>query len=226
MSDWEKSLRKVGREDLANKIHTEKSEDMKRLKNSGLPQFEYFETPYLYFRENNKSLMNFIDKHLEQGKGFCIRALPTEEGIKKGLTRRPTMGYFNYEEMNNFLEEVTEDKTEYWKVGLSDWEPGKYGGVVVVKNFAALGEIARELDKLTGGLENPLAGFELGISQIAKWYVEKDKDAKEKLWEAFQIVRENPKINKIGYFEFVTTEKNGNIKFLDYKINASYLNLI
>jgi len=227
MSNWETALRRDGEGELADKVHTEKSEDMIRLQQSGLPQFDYLEIPYADFTENNRQLIEFISKYIQQGKGFCIRALPTEEGRKRELTREPTKGYLNYESMENFLEKVIRGDENLWTIGLSDWEPNEYGGIIVIKNFSARGEITRELDRLTAGKENPLAGFKFdGEFGRAKWYIEKEESAKEELWRAFQIVGENPRTNRKGYFEFIVTEKSGEIKFLDYKINETYLNLI
>ena len=97
------------------------------------------------------------------------------------------------------------------------------GGVIIHRSTSVIGEIAKRLNKLTAGEENPLAGFDIDTSQEINWYVQKDELAKRYLLEAFQIVNNNPKTNKGGYLEFIVTEKGKEIKFLSYIINEEYL---
>ncbi|MBR9701677.1 hypothetical protein GOV13_02020 [Candidatus Pacearchaeota archaeon] len=240
MSDWERK----GWDNICfetNDMRTYKLESMERLRKSGLPQYDWFECSYEEFKGENLELVNFIDKYLDRGEGFCVRALPTKEGGIKGFVRKPRLGFMDFGLMKDFLESKIKDNDEFYRVGLSNWEPSNYGGTIISDSNDAIIEINPE-EK--GGLRTLSAGkgnFSLG--EFKHWgrnarnfkrmhYSTKDIHERKIMWKALQFLRKDlpsdsdtfPNISFIsGFFDFVVTGEKDNIRFLDYKTNEAYL---
>ncbi|MFA7708081.1 MAG: hypothetical protein WCX73_03965 [Candidatus Pacearchaeota archaeon] len=239
ISDWGKSMKETGLNVLkqtADRFHTIKQEDVERLKKSGLPQYDWFVLPYRDFSQKNNNLTSWMNKYTQKGEGFCIRAIPTEEGIKKGLTRKPKFGYLSFQYCINFLNEKTRDTgKEDWNIIMSNWEEDNYGGVIISGDRFVIGEISSNLEKLTSMEQTPLAGFifdrgGLGyITDKTKWMDNSQEKAKSVLWKTFfNNIKQgddnfNPSLLK-GYFEFVYT-KTDKIRFLDFKENEQYIKI-
>jgi len=230
MSDWEAEMRKRGFESLAEKIHTERIEDMVRLGESGLPQYDFLTLPYMQFKKDNNELTQFIEKYQEQKQGFCIRALPTKEGMREGLTRKFKFDYMDYQDMKDFLKENIKEPYSSWNVGLTNWEPNSYGGIIILNENQTIIEMAREEEggvRATGyGEVIPVRGergFVRGTYYHGLRYNTTNIKERQILWKALQEVMKNPKTCEGGYFEFVVTERNNKIMFIDYKINPLYL---
>lgn len=231
MSDWEKNIRKErGYKNLADRIHTSKVEDMERLKNSGLPQYDFIKIPYLEFNKRNKTLMNFITKCSRLDYGFCIRALPNENGIKLGFTRKFKLGNMNYSDLKQFLYREVKEPFNVWDVGLSNWKSQIYGGTIILNERYAIVEMAKEEDggviAVTSGEVIPIIGrqnfTEGGSHSFGLKYTTEDETERSIILKALRCVKENPKTMSRGYFEFVVSEDE-KIFFLDYKINLEYL---
>lgn len=146
MSHWEVAARKRGFVEYADAVHTEKLEDLRRLRFSGLPQFDLFQCTYLDFNRGNEELMEFIEKYLELGQGFCVRALPTEEGASRGLTRKHKLGFMDFKFMKCSLAGYIQRDRELFDVGLSNWEPAEYGGIFIEKRKGSIVGLAKEED--------------------------------------------------------------------------------
>lgn len=239
MSDFIRVMNSLNLKKSARFWHTGKLRDMRRLKNSGLPTYEEYSCTYLQFNPNNPDLKNYLQKY----EGFCVRAIPTAQGLKKGLTRKPKFPVFDFQECRDFLEQViSSENQELYDILLTEWQPQIYGGVLrngfergravcgTTKGRFIEGEIAEGLDKLTAGETETKAYFfidraNLGRFQdIAEWIV-REEAAKNALWKAFEhTYSEDEGSHSIlpGYLEFVVTQK-GDVKFLDFKKNPAYL---
>ena len=139
------------------------------------------------FNERNKDLMKFFARY----KGFTVRAIPLPH--KKDLSRKPRTGLCSFKECKDFLEQNIRGNEENYRVVLSEWEPERYGGVLIsgIENGRfIIGEIGKGLENLCFGYEIPLAGFKIdrgGIGHInnkTSWEF-RDSKAKAILWKAF-----------------------------------------
>jgi hypothetical protein len=184
-------------------LDSNKIEDMKRLQRSDLPQFDSLQLPYRDFRLNNPELTKFFDDHLKQGYTFCVRALPTEAGKRKGYTRKPKLYIPNIEKAQSFLEStILSEEKALWNVGISNMAIQPYGGTIISSPRRLLAEIGRELDKLTAGEEIPLTTYERrDRGPRGKWHRIEDKTASRWLARAVDTIG-----TRIGYFEFVITQ--------------------
>jgi hypothetical protein len=226
ISDWIEIARRT-KVDLSG-LDTKKREDMERLRNSGLPQFDSFDLPYSEFTKDNKELMMFIRKN----ERVTIRALPKESGKAKGFTREYEIGWpCSYDSCRGFLNEVIAGNVDDYDVGMTSWEYNHYGFVLISSPKFVFGELGKRLDNLSHGLEVPLASFVVDRSGVGhledktRWIKARNKKSASKLLEALKHIKEpsdnfNPSFLE-GYFEGVIT-KSG-VKFLDYKVNQAYL---
>jgi hypothetical protein len=231
MSHFAKLSAERGIRSIAETISL-KQDKMRQLMQSGLPQYDCCILPYSEFREENKSLMQFYEEHLSKGRGFCVRALPTLEGLEKGLTREFKFGFLTFKDSQEFLEKIIKANVSLYEVGLTSWVPQDYG-LVIMSGIGGgryiVGEIAEKLNKLTAGECNPLAGFTTDLALVGhiedktKWHAE-DHKSKALLWRAF---RENICVGDglepfvwRGYFEAVIA-KSGKTYFIDYDPNFS-----
>lgn len=222
ISDWVEKA-KGTKVDLSCFKET-KREDMARLRNSGLPQFDSFDLPYLEFRVDNSELMGFLKKY----KKVTIRALPNEQGQLRGFTRKYQTGYpSDFRSCMGFLESVVKENVSDYNVGLTSWERNKYGFVFISGERFVFGELGRKLDDLSHGLEIPIASFV--IDQASVGHLEDKitwtKGQSLSLLKALSYIKEpfdnfNPRFLR-GYFKGVITKSS--VKFLDYKTSPSYL---
>lgn len=226
MSDISKLAKEKGIASIADKV-TLKQEKMRILMQSGLPQYDCRILPYSEFNSSNSELMQFFEAHLAQGEGFCVRALPTEEGIKTGFTRKFKYGFLTFQDCTEFLKEKVKDISLY-DVGLTSWVPSDYGMVIIAGMEAGrciLGEIGKKVDDLTAGRETPLAGFTIDrrvvghLEDKTNWHICNEEAARDFLWGA---LRENVCLGdsfnpfvRYGYFEAVVTKEH-KTKFIDY----------
>ena len=226
MSDIAKLSKEKGLNSIADKI-TLKQEKMRILMNSDIPQYDCRILPYLEFNKENNELMQFFDMHLAQGEGVCVRALPTQEGIRNGFTRKFKYGFLTFQDCTEFLKEKVKDDSLY-DVGLTSWIPSDYG-IAIISGIqdrkVILAEIGKGVDTLTSGRETPLAGFTIDRSVVGHlenktvWHIDKDKKARDFLWKT---VRKhiclgdgfNPFV-RYGYFEAVITQRD-ELRFIDY----------
>ena len=236
MSDWEKNARAQGFEEYANSIRTNKDLDMENLKKTGLPQYNWISISFKEFDEKNEFLNSFFKKYIEKNYGFCVRAIPTPEGEEKKHTRKNIKCFFDFEKYKKFLENIVGKDENLFRIIISNWLPSKYGGVIFsgIENGKIIrAEIANDLEKLTSGEINPLASFiydrkKLGnIEDKTEWLKYDDKIAKDYLWKVFRnYIATGDSFNPFlreGYFEFIITEKEKEIKFVDFKLNEMYL---
>ena len=79
ISDWIISMEKKGFKNQAKSFHSKKLEDYQRLKDLNLPTFDDIIVPYNNFKENNKSLEEFLEKY----NGFVIRAIPNTKKLPR-----------------------------------------------------------------------------------------------------------------------------------------------
>lgn len=228
ISDWIIEAKRRNKD--LEKFHTEKKEDLQRLEEArdALPQFHSITLPYSEFKRSNERLMEFISKY----KGFCVRALPNERGKERGFARRNKRGYLSFEECKKFLSEIIQKNKEDYDVGISDWEPSKFGFILISGTRNIYGEIGNDLEALSHGTEEVLASFAIDKAKIGHlenkttWGIEKNKEAKKYLLKALSYIKApfdnfNP-IFLPGYFEGTILE-SGDVRFLDYKINKAYL---
>lgn len=229
MSDWIIAMESFGLRELAKAFHSDKLQDYKRLKESGLPTFDDFIIQYKDFNKRNLSLENFLAIY----ESFVIRAIPNT----KDLPRRYKIGVHSFEECQEFLaKNVPSGKEDKYSVFLTEHEPTNLAGVIISRPQDVLIEVAQSgLDELSHGKVTPSVGhFAQHYYNHFKSmrYNTKDMAQRQLMWRALQYLRKdlssdsdlftNTEFLK-GYFEFVVTEKTSKIKFLDYKINENYL---
>ena len=226
ISDWIEKAKRT-KADL-NALDTKKREDMARLRNCRLPQFDSFDLPYSEFSKDNEELMEFIKKN----RRVTIRALPNESGKAKGFTRQYRIGWpCNYHSCKGFLNEIISWNVNDYDVGMTAWEHNHYGFVLISAPRFVFGELGKKLVDLSHGLEIPLASFVVDRSRVGhledktRWIGARSRKSASQLLEALKYIKEpsdnfNPSFIE-GYFEGVVT-KSG-VKFLDYKVNPAYL---
>lgn len=214
MSDWQKAIRIKSLEYLAERYDTSKVKDLERLMKTDLPQLE---SKIFQFNLNDSALEEYFLVNSQRGWKFCVRALPTEEGLKKGHTRKPKLNISYFREAKSFLESVV-DNPCLWNIGVTLMGEDIYGGVIISDEERTMGEIAKNLDKLTGGSENPFSVYYRKTGRpYGKWV--RKGEGKEWLKQAIKLIGARK-----GYFEFVVTAKpNIGINFVDYKIKEGYL---
>ncbi len=229
VSDWIIEMENAGLDKIATLFHSEKLQDYKRLKESGLPTFDDFIIPYNQFDKGNKTLKDFLSKY----EGFVIRAIPNT----KELPRKYKIGVYSFDDCLDFLtKNVQREHKEKYSVLLTDHEPTTWAGIIISKPQDVLIEVAQSgLDELSHGQVTPSGGYfaKHGCNHFRSMrYNTEDVQQKILMWRAMQYLRKDlqsdsdlfPNIAfKKGYFEFVTTERNDRIKFLDYKVNEMYL---
>ena len=219
MSDW---ISQPEAPRLIKKLASDKLEDMDRLRKSDLPQFDYLSLPYNEFSEQNIFLTSFFHKYSQQGYSFCVRAIPTDQGLEKGYTRKPMLFIPDFDEAKDFLENIVQKGEErLWNVGISNMASQHYGGVIISSLRRTLAEIATRLDKLTAGEETPLATYEKPSTHLrGRWLKKADPNAEKWLKRAIKMIG-----SRQGYFEFVVSQikSRKEIKFLDFKTKPEYL---
>ena len=228
MSDWAKQGKARGIK--VTKVMLKQEKLLLLARTLRLPQFDCLVLPYRNFNLQNLELVKFYQEHLAKGEGFCVRALPTIEGLEKGFTRKPTLGFLDFEQSKSFLESIIKDNTNFYDVGLTNWIPQDYGLAIaagIENGRLILGEIARDLQKLTAGKENPLASVcidrgGLGHLEDKTFWKLGDKNTLEGgfLWSAINnyVLAGKDRFDLSfwpGYYEAVVTKK-GKIKFVDY----------
>jgi len=226
ISDWIIEMEKAGLNKLARAFHSKKLKDYERLKKTGLPTFDDFIVPFRQFQKENKNLEEFLSKY----KGFVIRAIPNT----KELPRRYKIGIHTFEDCQKFLDQnVQKENQDKYSVFLTEHEPTNKSGIIISKRdklFFEIGECG--LDELSHGRDPSISCIidftKIGhISDKTQWKIKKNKQNEKLMYNVLryiEISRDNfnPLFIK-GYFEFVKTKKTNRIKFVDYKINKSYL---
>ncbi|MBU0907610.1 MAG: hypothetical protein KKE05_05645, partial [Nanoarchaeota archaeon] len=158
VSDWIIEMQKRAFAD-ATALHSEKLEDYRRLKESGLPTFEDLIISFPEFNEGNEALRNFLARY----DSFVVRAIP---GTKE-LPRRYKIGVKDFGECMQFLRENVrpEDGGKY-SVFLTEFEPQTMSGAVISRGDEVLIEIARgNLDAFrTSQLKETCAVLTLGLN--------------------------------------------------------------
>jgi hypothetical protein len=224
-SDWIIEGKKRGLEEAVRAFHSDKLEDYKRLKASGLPIFDDLIVPYLQFGRENNELMEFLAKY----PGFVVRAIPKT----KELPRRYRIGVHSFEECKAFLEEnVRKGMESVYSVLLTEHEPTDRSGIIISNHERTLVEVAEaQLDELSSGKVIPSTGEFFKQAVFKRMHYRNANAAqRELIWKALQYLRIDlpsdsafPDIDfMVGYFEFVVTKKTDRIKFLDYKLNEMY----
>ena len=229
ISDWIIELEKAGLKNLAKKLHSEKLTDYKRLKESGLPIFYDFEVPYINFNDKNIELLLFLSKFPE----FVIRAIPKT----KDLPRRYKIGVKTFGDCVSFLDSVVDQNNkEIYSVLITDYEPSKFGGVIISRKNDLIIEIGENcnVDDLAHGKITPVGGIykEHSFNHFKSMKYNTENETHRKLmWRVLDFLRNevvsDSEINTgieftLGYFEFVITVSD-KVKFLDYKLNEMYL---
>ncbi len=190
------------------KFHSDKLEDNQRLEESGLPVWNKFKVPYREFHKNNPQLMEFFSKY-EQ---FLIRAIPNTSE----LNRFSNLGVSDFKECLDFLRKGVNPKhADSYSVLMTEWEPTEYGGIIISRPNSRIIEISKELDELEHGQVTPVTGYSNGLGMK---YTTEDTELRQLMWNSLKYVK-----GLEGYFEFVITEKDRSIKFIDYKTSRGYL---
>ncbi|MBR9691843.1 hypothetical protein GOV06_03570, partial [Candidatus Woesearchaeota archaeon] len=126
ISDWIIEMEKRGFSETAKEFHSDKLTDYQRLKNSGLPIFDDFRTPYSRFCKHNPELMDFLAKY----PSFCIRALPNNPD----LPRRFELGVKSFEDCKKFLDETLDPELgDRYDVLISEYgqeDPATRSGII------------------------------------------------------------------------------------------------
>lgn len=239
IQDWvlaARSTKGVALSKWADSIETTKREDLERLKTSGLSQSPLITMPFQDFKYENPQVAEFYEKSLADKRTFCARAMPNAEGLKRGLKRQPKRGLVSFRECLDFLQGFIGKNSDFYDAGISSHFVNLYGGVIIsgaMGGRLVYGEISKNLDKLTSGEEEPIAGFTFDRAKLGHvenkviWHIERGKRAKAFLWKTFcrYILLGEDRFNPIiwsGYFEFVLSRK-GEAEFLDYKFREAYL---
>ncbi len=154
ISDWTRAMRASELEemvDLAKSLETNRLDDDRRVRESGLPHYEKIDVPYAEFSERNKKLMDFYRQH----EGFLVRALPKPSS---NLPRRPKLGLKSFKESQEFIEGLFKPggelhgKEEYYMVSTSDYEPSTRAGIIISNPEQTLIEMSDQgLDRLSHG---------------------------------------------------------------------------
>ena len=222
MSDWVITGKKFGLEYLA----TDKFEDYERLIESGLPRFDDFKIHYKEFKKGNKGLKGFLAKH----KYFTIRAIPNT----KDIPRRYKVGVGSFDECQKFLEKnIQKGKEGIYSILITEHEPTYKSGIIISRDKDVLIEIGDfQLDELSHG-RTPSAGCTIdllifgSINKKTTWHIQASLENKSLVKKALNCIKTGRNALDYnfmkGYFEFVVTEKEDKIKFLDFKINEMYL---
>lgn len=214
-------MRKAGLEELAKGFTTSKLEDYERLKNSGLPVFEDFKCSYPEFNLNNSKLVSFLNRN----NNVVVRGIPIIDNLPK-KTHRNLSGFNN---CKKFLADFIDEKNiHFYVVLMTQRAPEEfYAGAMISNDGKVVVEISKDnLDNFTHRASNPVS---TGVFEHTKMlYNTEDIFEREIMWKAVQCIYSKDVFPgedfMRGYFEFVYT-KAGQLRFFDYKINESYLNL-
>jgi len=207
--------------DLAESLHSTKKQDNERLRNSGLPIYADFRLPYLKFLENQRKLIKFLQAH----GTVCVRALPRTPK----LPRRYKLGVKSLDQAVEFLNSSIQDP-EIYDILVSEQQPQKYSGIIILKPDQAVIEIGRlVLDKFSHGDGKRYVGnFDNeGINKFrargfsGNYQLPISPKIKTLMNRALRCIKSSKEICNKGYFEFIVTDKN-EIKFLDYKVAKGY----
>jgi len=221
ISDWIIASKGEGLEGLVSN----KLEDYRRLKNSGLPIFDNLIISYKSFKKSNAQLKEFLSNY----DSFTVRAIPETED----LPRRYKIGVHSFKECKNFLEQVIKKGNgDIYSVFLTVYEPNIKSGIIISKKDEVIVEVSDYvLDKFSHG-EDPSSSCTIGltalggISSKATWWKKgspKDEEIIKKALEYITLGRSRSDFLFMkGYFEFIVTETN-EIKFLDFKTAKGYL---
>ncbi|MFC1682052.1 hypothetical protein ACFL0X_00355 [Nanoarchaeota archaeon] len=223
ISDWVIEMENKGLGSLAKAFHSEKVEDQKRLRKSGLPVYADFQTTYAEFNSDNIELTQFLRRYSK----VVIRALPNT----RKFPRRYKIGVAGFENCKEFLErEVLPENAGLYRVLLSEWQPDKRSGIIISRLDSVIAEVSDAgLDAFSHGAE-PTAGCLIDFWKVGHrenkttWRgKENERSLILRALDAIELSRDsfNPYYRR-GYFEFLETQK-GELKFLDYKINKAYL---
>ncbi|MFC2135648.1 hypothetical protein ACFLTH_13620 [Bacteroidota bacterium] len=229
ISDWIIEMEKAGLNESAKSFHSEKFEDYERLKQSGLPTFNDLIVPFGKFQKGNKDLEEFLTKY----EGFVIRAIPNT----RELPRRYKIGVHDFEDCQRFLDQhVQVEYQDRYSIFLTEHEPTDWAGIIISRPHDVLLEVAQSgLDELSHGQVIPVGGHfaQHGQNHFKSMrYNTENVQERELMWRALQYLRRDlPTDSDLfsnvdfmkGYFEFVKTQRTDRIKFLDFKVNESYL---
>ncbi|MDD5253720.1 MAG: hypothetical protein PHG05_01270 [Candidatus Nanoarchaeia archaeon] len=225
ISDWVIAAEKE-RIDLG-RFHSDKLEDWRRLKGSGLPIYDFIIVHVEDIKAGDPLVSNFLNKYPR----FVVYAIPNT----KEMPRRYKLNLKSFEECNNFLRETINPRDcKKYTIILEDYGVGdKIGGVIISKNSEVLIEAAEgTLEKMSHG-DIPLflsCKIDLGkvghIENKMEWFIGKNNlnmKFVRFIIDYIDLAKDifNPHLMK-GYFEFIITN-NDELKFLDYKINEMYL---
>jgi hypothetical protein len=154
-----------------------------------------------------------------------VRAVPTAEGKQRfTLIDQPLK-----EVIEELKAKVPEESVSDYLVVLNEYDPSQYCGVVVSDNERLVIEMVEEpnLENLCHGKVIPWsAEFKKGYNSFGRMEfknVEGDK-IKEKMWNVVKRLSTVEQEGGIphyeprkGYFEFVYSQKDGSLRFIDYK---------
>lgn len=206
MSGWIVKARDLGID--LKQFKTDKLADYQRLRESGLPTWDDFQTKYTEFNPDNKNLMKFLNKH----GMFVVRGVPNTSKLGRVSKR----GVSCFQECSDFLQgEIKSRNKKLYSVLLTEWEPTSYGGIVISTPNKLLIEVGENLDEVEHGQVTPTTGW---LNDFGMKYTTNDTELRRLMWDALKPVK-----NLEGYFEFVVTEKDRDIKFIDYKVCEGYL---
>ena len=211
-------------------FYSNKEEDLKNLAKSGLPTNENFYLKPEEFLRENQRLQDYFERHLKEKSLFCVRVLPTEQGLKKGYTRKPRLGirYFA-EAKKHVVDTITQGEEDLWTIAITPMSFEElYGGVFAIGERYIQAEIGKSLEQLTSGEIDPLVSLIIDTTQPPGERINicknESKPAETFLIEAISIAISR---NLKGYFEFVIQKKIKNeIIFVDYKDKKTALGYV
>ena len=223
MAGWQKALKD------ANLPHQEVKEDrikdLQRIVESGLPTYDYyfFSLDQFYLGE-----AKFIFAKYEQ---VVVRAVPQNSNLS-----RFTLIGKSEEEVKSILQErILPDKRKDYKIVLNEYDPAEYCGVMISQPDQLIIEMVKEpnLENLCHGHVTPWHGEfkSYPFERYRKMYYinVEATDVREKMWLVVRSICASNESDdckesnipdyqpRLGYFEFAISQRDGKLRFIDYK---------
>ena len=219
MGGWQKSVRDVGL-DIRFNIEDNRLEGLRGWENMGLPTYPVhtFDLHQVYSYVDE--FKNMFSKY---GGSVVLRAIPQSKDKQR------------YTLINKTLEEVVVTLKGHglgnsdYIVTVNEYDPAKYCGVIMSDNDGLIIEMVEEpnLENLCHGKVIPCgADFKKGFYGFGRmnFYNVKDDEERIILWETVKRISSVSQEGNIpnfepmkGYFEFVYSNRDGALRFIDYK---------
>ena len=222
MLGWRRAAQSKGIK-LNATIETNRIEELQKLMQTNLPTYDYHIMSLTEFYKNPNKIKDLFKKYNDQ---IVIRAIP----LNNCNQRLTSIGKTLEETISEFTHKISQNNIKNYQIVINSYDPAKYCGVIISNPHSLTIEMVEEpnLENICHGHVIPWsAEFNpefIGAPRLMRYRNIKSEKIREIMWNVIKSISTlkhdvglpmyKP---RQGYFEFVISQKNNQLKFIDYR---------